>query len=104
VAIVAGGEYFGYLDSTETLDLSTQGAQWILRAGRLPSGRDGLRGATLGNTFYVSGGNDGSSTLDTVLGWTEANDEWTQAGTMATARYFHAVAAVPSTAVAEWCG
>jgi hypothetical protein len=106
VAIVAGGVGSSILDSTETLDLSNAGAHWVLRAGLLPSPRRGLRGATLGNVFYVSGGVDGSTgkDLDAVLGWTEASNEWTPAGTMATARRYHAVAAVPSTALAEWCG
>jgi hypothetical protein len=110
VVIVAGGTASEKLDSTETLDLTNEGAQWVLRAGRLPSPLDALSGATLNNVFYVTGGG-GSSTsatgyFDTVLSWTEANEDhdWTKAGNMVTERFYHAVAAVPNTTMAEWCG
>ena len=105
VVIVAGGYDSSdrNLDSTETLDLSSSGAQWNLRTGKLPSRRWGLRGVTLANIFYVSGGYDGSY-LDSIVAWTDATEEWTRAGTLTTARHYHAVASIPSSAVQEWCG
>jgi hypothetical protein len=120
---VAGGySTSGNLDSTETLQLSSTGTEWILRAGKLPSRQYGLRGVTLGNIFYVSGGDDfdeydneydfddydtfdfEGGFHDSILAWTEATEEWTKVGTMTTARYYHGVASVPISAVQEWCG
>lgn len=109
VIIVAGGysgyspESSGHLDTTETLDLSSNAAKWILRKGKLPSSRYGAHGATLGNVFYVFGGSNSSS----ILAWTDATEDWTQAGSMTTARDHPAVASIPnwaSSAVHEWCG
>ena len=42
----------GYLSSTETL--TAESSEWV-QAGALPSARDGLRGATIDNQFYVLG-------------------------------------------------
>ena len=42
----------GYLSSTETL--TAESSEWV-EAGALPSARDGLRGATIDNQFYVLG-------------------------------------------------
>ena len=56
VYIVTGGyrenNVGGYLSSTETLTAGS--SEWV-EAGALPSARDGLRGATIDNQFYVLG-------------------------------------------------
>ena len=51
----------GYLSSTETL--TAESSEWV-QAGALPSARDGLRGATIDNHFYVLGEcSQGSDTI-----------------------------------------
>jgi hypothetical protein len=107
---VAGGFSSGQeLDSIETLQLSStatatsSGPAWSFQTGKLPSPRKGLGGVTLKNVFYVCGGDDGTG-LNTILyRRDESSDDWANAGNMAFARTYPAVAAIPSTALLEWC-
>ena len=72
-------------------------------AGPLPSGRMGLRGASLASVFHVSGGWDGSTDLDEILAWDPVSETWSLAGHLATARTYHAVTEVSLANVAGLC-
>ena len=70
----------------------------------LPSPRTSLRGVSLANTVYFSGGyDDNSGELDDVLVYDISRDTFSLAGDLTTARYNHAVTEVPWQAVAQYC-
>jgi len=94
VLLVTGGrQHTGgstvYLDSTEVLE--DIAGTWRLTAP-LPSGRSGLRAASVQNNIFVFGGvdNDWESQSD-ILRYNK-NHTWEEVGQMKKARYYHAVA------------
>ena len=52
--MVTGGYNSGRLASTELLHQGQDASQWVY-AGELPSARDGVKGATLGNKLIMTG-------------------------------------------------
>merc|ERR1712079_201951 len=102
VFIVAGGwDIRNQLSSTEVLRAGS--SRWRT-GGALPSARRRLRGVTILNQFYVTGGYDGSvNTLSDVLRYNPESEEWTSTGHLATPRYYHAVSTVDIASVAAFC-
>jgi hypothetical protein len=102
VLVVTGGYSGGSLDTTETLDYSTPGSAWTLMTARLPSARRTLRGLTVANIFYVTGGWT-SGPIKDVLAWNMMTKAWEEQSPLTIARGNHAVVAAPSVAIADWC-
>jgi hypothetical protein len=101
VMLVSGGwDGQQFLSSTEVM--AHPEGSWR-EAGPLPSARDALRGASLASVFHVSGGSDGSNSLDEILAWDAVSETWSLAGHLATARYYHGITEVSLSALGGLC-
>ena len=109
--LVTGGynSVSGEFDSTELLHKDA--SQWV-SSKPLPSARERLRGATLGNKLIMTGemindgvqvfniywqllgGQTGGNSLDEILEWDATNEEWKQMGNMKQPRRDHGMAVV----------
>jgi len=98
VLLVAGGLYdhSSYLSSTEKL--SRTSSAW-LRVANLPRKMFGVRGVTLDNTLYMTGGSDRYlkkkrvyKARDEIYQWT--GRKWKEVAKMKNARYGHAVSTI----------
>ena len=100
--LVTGGaaSFNTYLSSTEVLALPE--GRWR-EAGDLPSGRFGLRGASLHGVLHVTGGYTGSADTSEILSWDPVSEEWAVAGSMIEAREYHGVTEIPLDAVTSLC-
>ena len=89
--------------STELLDYSAPAGEWR-KAGQLPSPRQGLRAARLGQVVHLTGGSDDvDSYLDSILSWSPDTESWSQAGVLTAAREWHGVTKVSLAAVEDYC-
>ena len=93
----AGGEV---LASTEVL---VAGSPAWVAAGRLPSGRAGLRGASLGGRLYMAGGKFVWDYTAEMLEFDPSSKVWKAAPPMEEGRTDHAMATVPYSAVQHFC-
>ena len=102
--VTGGGVYSSstYVRSTEVLVLP--GGRWR-EAGHLPSGRFGLRGASLHGVLHVTGGvvEDTLTRSGEILSWDAVSEEWGEAGRMVEAREWHAVTEIPLSTVTSLC-
>ena len=97
---VTGGET---IDSTEMFTYGSDQPHWR-EAQPLPLPLSNLRGANIGNIFYLVGGYDGTDTRrDEIYSWDCTTESWAAAGHLATPRLSAGVAEVPFSAVAEFC-
>ena len=88
------------LSSTEVYK---EGRAWR-EAGELPGARQALRGVSLGDRLFMTGGKDPSdSDLTSVLVWQPDTESWLPAGNMAEGRRHHAVTAVSATFIRDHC-
>ena len=79
------------------------GASSWREAGLLPSAREGLRAARVGDLLHVTGGGYGPSDVDEILTWDSVSESWAVAGHLETARHSHAVTQVALALVAGYC-
>jgi len=100
VLLITGGFLGHYLSTTEVLS-HPDGQAWR-EVGRLPSGRRGLVGASLGGVFHVTGGTNGVD-LDDVLAWDPVEETWSQTGKLDEPRSFHAITELPMEAIENFC-
>jgi hypothetical protein len=101
VFLVAGGvddSYNRLSDSTEMLK-STSSA-WVT-VNNLPRKMYGIRGVTLGNILYMTGGYDGDNIRDEILKWT--GQDWEEVGKMKEARRFHEVSIIRLDEIEDYC-
>ena len=103
ILLVTGGFSNGPLDTTEVFPYTGPGAGSWREAGRLPSPREGLRAAKVGDLLLVSGGGDPSINTDEILSWDSVSETWSVAGHMKTARDLHGVTEVSLAVVADYC-
>ena len=77
---------------------SSGGLDWReVEGGELPSARDGLRAAMVGDVLHVTGGFDGNY-LTSILAWDPDTESWTGAARdLAAPRYLHAAVAITGT-------
>ena len=74
---------------------SSGGFAWReVEGGELPSPRNYLRAAMVGDVLHVTGGSDGYA-LTSILAWDPVAESWQDAGELNVARYYHAAVAVP---------
>jgi len=105
--IVAGGRSAAdsqlSLSSTEVMDYTGSGS-WR-QAGLLPTARWGLRGVSIGQDFYVTGGDAGVSTgwNDEILSWDPVGEAWTVAGHLLFPRANHGLAEVSIDSFTDYC-
>ena len=101
--IVAGGRDINleYLASSEVYQYP-DGVSWN-SVTDLPSPRTDLRGASLGGTFVLVGGQYGQDRFDDVLSYEPISDSYTVIGHLTKARDYHGVTEVPWQAVAQYC-
>ena len=100
--MVTGGWYSGFLSSTELYDYS-QGTQGSWReAGPLPSGRWGVRGASVAGSLHVLGGQD-NKYKDQILAWDPVTQTWARAGKLYTGRSWHGVTEVTLDSISHYC-
>jgi len=93
VYIVTGGyDTYDILSSTEIL-IKGQ-SSWAL-AGSLPSSRAGLKGISLGNNVFMTGGSEGGGISNEILMLNKESMIWTKTGYMQEERYHHAISALP---------
>ena len=84
-----------YLSTTEVMTYSSgKPGSWRF-AGQLPSPRLGLRGVTLGQGLYVTGGFSGSSYYDSIVSWSGTSETWALAGNLTVGRTYHGLASPP---------
>ena len=76
-------------------------------AGLLPAASSGLKGVSIGQDFFVTGGDlDGSSGSwwkDEILSWDPITESWTVAGQLLFERSNHGVAEVSLDVFAKHC-
>ena len=75
-------------------------------AGLLPAAMSGLKGVSIGQDFFVTGGetsNSGSWWKDEILSWDPITESWTVAGQLLFERSNHGVAEVSLDVFAKHC-
>ena len=75
-------------------------------AGLLPAARSGLKGVSLGQNFFVTGGETSNSLSwykDEILFWDPITESWTEAGHLLFERSNHGVAEVSLDVFAKYC-
>merc|ERR1711988_132841 len=106
--LVTGGNDGSHdISSTEIFTFDMEDWRY---AASLPSPRDGLSGAEIGNAIFVFGGKYCTggvfsyecSDLDDILQYNMTSDTWRPAGKMKTPRYYHSVAPVDD--ISQFCG
>merc|ERR1711892_133839 len=91
VLIVAGGwDHNINLSSTEVL--TSVSPSWTIST-RLPRAMYGLRGVTVSNILYMTGGED-STYRNEIIAWRDEEQKWEEMGKMRVARYYHAVTTI----------
>jgi len=94
--IVTGGRSAAdpqlFLSSTEVMDYTGSGS-WR-KAGLLPTAKSGLRGVSIGEDFYVTGGETSGGFSDEILSWDPVGEVWTVTGHLLFPRANHGVAEV----------
>jgi hypothetical protein len=101
--IVTGGSD-GQRLAVEAVEVMAHPAGSWREAAPLPTGRWGLRGASLASVFHVSGGKDsGFNYLDEILAWDPVSETWSLAGHLATARDYHGVTEVSLADMEGFC-
>jgi len=106
VLLVAGGDgdpydhdRRGFLSSTEKLSRSS--FAWVM-VNNLPRKMLGVRGFTLGNNLYMTGGTDvDKKSRDEIYQWT--GRKWKEVAKMKTARYGHAVSTIKVDEIKDFC-
>lgn len=94
VLLVTGGydAQFYDLSSTEILRMDSAYNEWTEAGnGNLPHKLQGLRGATLGNVVYMTGGLDNGDVQSLILSYDMNSKSWMNVANMTTPRYKHAV-------------
>ena len=72
---------------------SSGGLDWReVEGGELPSARDGLRAAMIGDILHVTGG---VYDLTTISAWDPVTESWQDVGDLNVGRQHHAVVAIP---------
>ena len=75
-----------------------------MEGGELPSPREGLRTALVGNLLFVTGGEeDNHSDLTSILAWDQVTESWQPSGNLAVRRHFHAAVAISTSTIAMYC-
>ena len=78
---------------------SSGGLHWReVEGGELPSPRNYLRAAMVGDVLHVTGGYGGSY-LTSILAWDPDTEAWQDAGRLDVGRYSHAAVAVPDSII-----
>ena len=72
-------------------------------AGLLPAARSGLKGVSIGQDFFVTGGKSLSWWKDEILSWDPITESWTVAGQLLFERSNHGVAEVSLDVFATYC-
>ena len=75
-------------------------------AGLLPAARSGLKGVSIGQEFFVTGGETSNSLSwwkDEILSWDPITESWTVAGHLLFERSNHGVAEVSLDVFAKYC-
>jgi len=81
--------------------MSASGSNW-LHVGNLPRPTHALKGISVNNQIFVTGGYGGEY-LKTILKFNPASNEWEKSGEMKFARGYHAVAVLPLKEVEPYC-
>ena len=69
----------------------------------LPAARTSLRGVSIGQDFYVTGGEDLDLVQDEILSWDPITESWTVAGHLLFERSNHGVVEVSLDVFAKYC-
>jgi len=109
VILVAGGttvskDYrYSFLSSTEQLVGET--ASWKTTTS-LPRAMNELRGISVDNTIYMTGGYDEDTETfrDEILAWDADMEDWVKVGLMKVARSDHALSTVNMQELVNYCG
>ena len=89
------------MSSTETLLVGS--ASWEM-ASSLPAAVEGLRGVTIGDDIFLTGGMADNGTRSDVLRYIVARNEWEIVGNMAKPRSAHAATAINlGSEILEYC-
>jgi len=103
VFLVAGGgrrEQGWYIRLTSTEVLTRTSSAWE-SVNNLPRKIAGVRGVTLGNTLYMTGGDDGDNNRAEIFKWT--GHQWVEVGKMKKARAYHAVSTIRLDKIKDFC-
>jgi len=99
--LVTGGHDNGGHRILSTEIMSSSLARWVY-VGNLPTAMYGLKGISISNQIFITGGSNGTDIAD-ILKYNPATDQWEKTGNMNTARHNHAVAALPLKEVEPFC-
>jgi hypothetical protein len=114
--LVAGGH--GASNPLSSTELMVEGSDAWTMSTPLPRAARGVRGATLGNIVYMTGGSHYNCIIYSVvifyiavgsrraeiLAWFEERKEWEEVGEMKVGRYYHAITTISVDKVAAICG
>ena len=122
VFLVAGG-YDKSRNALSSTELLVEDSDAWTMSTPLPRAVDGLRGATLGNIVYLTGGSyyccimysviiicitggydKNGNDRSEILAWSEERKEWEEVGKMKVGRYGHAITTISVKEVAAICG
>jgi len=108
VYLVTGGVIYNGTNEVDTVttELSINEGAWsIAPFGNLPTPRHGLRGISLNNNVFMTGGWEWGTTYDAlgeVLQWDIYFNEWIKISDIAP-RFFHSVSVLPCDEVKNYC-
>jgi len=101
VLLVAGGwEKYNNLASTESLLIGD--ASWQI-AGSLPNAVNGIRGVSISNKIFLTGGYSWGVYFDSVLEFNEETRDWKLVGHLSEPRGNHGASVVPLMEASKYC-
>jgi len=106
VFLVTGGANPQNLNALESTEIYAVGDEtWITLpgSGNLPSPRSGLKGASLNNRIFMTGGVYMGADRDSVLEFNIESKEWEMVSFMKMPRSFHGTSIVPMSKVKDYC-
>ena len=78
---------------------SSGGLHWReVEGGELPSPRNYLRAAMVGDVLHVTGGYHGTF-LTSILAWDPVTESWQGVGDLNVARFYHEAVAIPNSVI-----
>ena len=90
------------LHFSQVMDYTNSGAWRVSEP--LPTARTSLRGVSIGQDFYVTGGEDLEDWVqDEILSWDPASETWSVAGHLLKKRRNHGVAEVSLDEFTDYC-
>lgn len=103
---MTGGTVPSSFDELVSTEIFVPGdAAWITlpTSGDLPGPRPGLKGVSLDNKIFMTGGYNDGEPIDEILKLNIDTMKWELVSHMKSSRSFHGISSVPMSSVADYC-